>query len=104
ALMELRERSLILAEDRQEERHFRMLETLREYALEQLSTEAQAVSARRQRDYFLQLAEGALPESHPPNTAHWFDRMEAEFDNLRAALDWCEAVEGEARTGLRLAV
>jgi DNA-binding CsgD family transcriptional regulator/tetratricopeptide (TPR) repeat protein len=80
-----------------------MLETIREYALEQLSESGELVSLqRRHATYFLRLAEEAEPELHGPQQAAWFDRLEREHDNLRAALRW--AVEtAHAEEGLRAA-
>jgi predicted ATPase/class 3 adenylate cyclase len=74
------------------EPRFAMLETIREYALEQLETSGEAsASSRRHRDWFLTLAEHAAVELRGPHQAEWFDRLEVEHSNLRAALDWSEA-------------
>ena len=56
-LEELRECSLILAEQTQGEIRFRMLETLREYAAEQLDPEEDAALRHRHAEYYLALAE-----------------------------------------------
>jgi predicted ATPase len=78
-----------------------MLETIREYAAEQLeeSGEAGDVATRHAR-HFLALAEEAEPDAEfdPVDLA----RLEAEHDNLRAALDGLEAT-GEPNLALRLA-
>jgi predicted ATPase/DNA-binding SARP family transcriptional activator len=87
-LTELCERSLILAEDTGAQTRFRMLETLREYAGEQFGDEERLALARRHADYFLRLAEQAEPELEGPHQAEWFERLEKEHDNLRAALEW----------------
>ncbi|MDQ5853454.1 MAG: tetratricopeptide repeat protein, partial [Chloroflexota bacterium] len=81
---------------------FTMLETIREYALEQLaaSGEAEAIERRHAR-FFLQFAETAEPELFGPQQATWFDRLEAEHDNLRAALRWSLA-HGETMLALRM--
>ena len=66
-----------------------MLETIREYAREQLVAEGEAaiLDAAHAR-YFLAYAEVAAPhlESGPPRA--WLDGLETEHDNLRAALAW----------------
>lgn len=66
-----------------------MLETVREYASERLaeSEDAAEVHARHCRDYRA-LAERAEPELFTHGEAEWLPRLEAEVDNLRAALDW----------------
>jgi predicted ATPase/class 3 adenylate cyclase len=85
------------------EPRFWMLETIREYALELLD-EAGALADARQRhaELFLALSEQADVESRTGDQAAWFDQLDADNANLRAALDWAE----ERRDGelmLRLA-
>jgi len=85
------------------EPRFWMLETIREYALELLD-EAGALAEvrRRHAEWFLAQAERADIEARTGDQAAWFDGLDADNDNLRAALDWAE----ETRDGdlmLRLA-
>jgi tetratricopeptide (TPR) repeat protein len=82
-----------------------MLETVREYAAERLeeSGEAKAIRLRHARHY-MALAEASEPAWYGAQEASWFDRLEGELDNLRAALAW--TTEGSARVAevaLRLA-
>jgi non-specific serine/threonine protein kinase len=79
-----------------------MLETIHEYASEQLSEsgEEQAVSAAHMA-WCLDLAERAAPFWFTPAQAEWGDRLEAEHDNLRAALSRSRPSPGTA--ALRLA-
>jgi predicted ATPase len=78
-----------------------MLETIREYAGERLDELSDAGGVRRRHaERSLALAE-SLPRDAPV-TREWLDEMEAEHDNLRAALDEFEAV-GESQLALRLA-
>lgn len=69
------------------EPRFAMLETIREYGLEQLEASGEAIHIRRQHaDFFLKLAERAEPELQGPWQAAWLERLEGDHDNLRVAL------------------
>jgi predicted ATPase/DNA-binding CsgD family transcriptional regulator len=72
-----------------EEPRFTMLETIREYGLEALATcgEEQA-TYQAHAAYYLRLSERAEPELTGPQQLTWFERLEREHDNLRAALSW----------------
>jgi tetratricopeptide (TPR) repeat protein len=82
---------------------FEMLETIREYAAEQLvaAGEAAAVRARHAR-WFLALAEAAASRRSAWDATDGFARLDAEHDNLRAALHWAAECQ-DAPLGLRLA-
>jgi predicted ATPase/DNA-binding XRE family transcriptional regulator len=83
-----------------DEPRFILLETIREYSLEQLITGGELDELRqRHSDYFLRLAEGAAAHAFGHEQLAWFDRVEVEWDNLRAALTWSQ----ESETGLRMA-
>jgi predicted ATPase len=81
---------------------FWMLETIREFAHERLEESGGAEDLRqRHTAYFLELGELAKPELHGPSSSVWFDRLEAEHDNVRAVLG--DALEhGRAEVALRL--
>ena len=80
-----------------------MLETIREYALERLleSGEEHAVRYAHAR-YYLALAEEAKPRLTTAEQMRWLDLLEAEHNNLRAALRWSLQIE-DVETTLRLA-
>jgi predicted ATPase/DNA-binding SARP family transcriptional activator len=77
----------------------RMLETIREYALEQLAQDEQSEYVRRRHaEHFLKLV-----DSEPAtDQAAWLGRVDAERDNLRGALEWAVELR-EASLALRLA-
>ncbi|MFB7613594.1 BTAD domain-containing putative transcriptional regulator [Kitasatospora sp. NPDC056181] len=82
---------------------YRMLETIREYGLEQLADSGRLESAgQHHAAYFLELAEHAAPDLRGPDQLRWIARLGAERDNLRAALHHA-ADTGDADTATRLA-
>lgn len=68
---------------------FGMLETVREYAVEQLERTDEDVTTRhRHAVWCRRLAEAAEPELEGPRQSTWFVRLDAEAENLRAASAW----------------
>ncbi len=66
-----------------------MLETVHEFAREKLGESAETQEIKRvHAEYFLTLAEEANPELRGPDQLEWLERLEAEHDNMRAALSW----------------
>jgi non-specific serine/threonine protein kinase len=81
-----------------------MLETIREYALEQLAADGELETLRRRHaETFLNLAEVADRALRTAEQAAWLTRLELEHDNLRAALAWSHARPETAELSLRLA-
>ena len=71
-----------------------MLETIHEYAREKLDESGEANALDRQHAlYFMKLAEGAEPHLKSQEQQEWLDRLEDEYDNIRAALDWTRKAE-----------
>jgi predicted ATPase/DNA-binding CsgD family transcriptional regulator len=68
---------------------FTVLETIREYGLDQLDASGEAEATRQAHAaWFLALSEAAEPLLSGPDQATWLDRLEIEHPNLRAALTW----------------
>lgn len=69
--------------------HFRLLETVRQYAEDRLRLAGELECAQRAHaEKFLQLAVDAAPDLRTPGQSAWFLRLEREHDNLRRALRW----------------
>lgn len=105
-LAQLVSKSLVVAKrETGQEARYHLLDTIRQYAWGMLGREQEAESAQnRHLDYFLQLAETAEPLLHSGEQLVWLERLEAEHDNLRAALAWSlEEQGGDLESGLRLA-
>jgi predicted ATPase/class 3 adenylate cyclase/DNA-binding CsgD family transcriptional regulator len=99
-------KSLVQAEVIQGSTRYRLLETIRHYAAERLALRAgpDLQDARvAHRDHYLSLVETAAARLRGPDERRWLDTVDAEFDNIRAALAFSIADPGSAEPGLRLA-
>src|SRR5205807_7675912 len=86
-----------------EEPRLLMLETIREYGLERLEASGEAEALWQQHaTFYLRLSEEAEPKVRSAEQSLWRRRMEAEHDNMRAALRWT-LEQQEAELALRLA-
>ena len=102
ALCSLVDKNLARRADRGAGARFELLETIREFGLERLrASDEYEPTHRSHAAYFRSLAERARDALAGPAQVRWFDRLEIEHDNLRAALDWA-AESGDAELALRL--
>jgi tetratricopeptide (TPR) repeat protein len=82
---------------------FRLLQTVREYALAHLAETGEGDTIRERHLHLsLALAEKAAPELTGPNQAAWLERLDRDVDNLRVALGWAREA-GQTEPALRLA-
>ena len=99
-LTRLADRSLLTVQ-RGVTTRYGMLETIRQYAREQL---VESGESQRVRDAHLAwtvaLATAAEPNIHGPDTLQWFARLDAEADNIRAAMEW--AFEADPESAIRI--
>jgi predicted ATPase len=104
-LAQLLDKSLVQAQQGTGgEPRFTLLETIREYATEQLQASGEEAAVQeRHAHYFLRLAEEAEPYLYNPERDLWLERLEREDANLRAALAWSKANQDAVEIGLRLA-
>lgn len=85
------------------EPRFHLLETIREFGLEQLRASGEADALQQAHlVYCRALAERAAQQFFGSREAPWFALLEREHDNFRAALGWARE-RGDATEGLRLA-
>ena len=104
ALAHLVDKSLVMLEENGAgSERYRMLQTIRAYAQRRLeeSGDASAVAARHLA-FYMDRAEQAEPLLVGPRQGQWLDRLEADHDNIRAALDYALGA-GRIEEGLRLA-
>jgi tetratricopeptide (TPR) repeat protein len=103
-LIHLVDKNLVVyEEDEAGNGRYRLLETVRQYARDRLLESGGGEAGRtRHRDHFLALAEKAEEHLRGHEQARWYERLETEYDNLRAALEWCLADPEGTESGLRL--
>ncbi len=92
-LSSLVDKSLIVYEEQGEAQsgqgRYRLLESIREYCGERLVEHQEETNPRaRHQIYFLERAEEAAANLRGATQAKWLHYLEAEHDNLRAALSW----------------
>jgi predicted ATPase/DNA-binding NarL/FixJ family response regulator/DNA-binding SARP family transcriptional activator len=87
-LANLADKSLVVAEAPFRAR-YRLLEPVRQYALEKLDEAGEGQAARcAHARFFLRLAESAEPRLAGAEQEEWLGRLELDHDNLRAAMGW----------------
>lgn len=99
-LRQLRSRSLILAEENRHRMRYRMLETVREFAAEQLDAEGDRVMRARHAAYLTAMVETARKHLTGAQQIAWIERLEDDHDNLRAAMEW--TLRNDPPTAVRL--
>ncbi|MCA1698914.1 MAG: tetratricopeptide repeat protein, partial [Actinobacteria bacterium] len=97
-------KSLLVAEQNgAPQARYRLLETIRAYAAERLEEGGETAALRgAHARFYLGLAEEAEPELTGARQELWFERLETECANLRAAIEWSLG-HGETEQALRLA-
>ncbi|MGQ0570573.1 MAG: tetratricopeptide repeat protein, partial [Armatimonadota bacterium] len=83
---------------------YRMLETIGHYSRERLRESGEGGTLlRRHLEWHLGLAEQAEPALRGPDQVIWLDRLELDYDDFRAALEWARAEGADVEAGARLA-
>ena len=101
-LTSLADKNLVFTDEHEGVTRYRMLETIRQYALDRLGeTEEEAQWRNRHFAWVLALSDEAFEPLIGPYQALWLDRMAREIDNFRAAVSW--AIEQRLPDALRMA-
>lgn len=92
-LADLVDKSLVQVQDREAETRYHLLETIRQYAAEKLQEAGEADIRERHVVFFVELAVAAEQWLMTIEREAWLRRLEAEHDNIRAALRWSLAAQ-----------
>jgi predicted ATPase/DNA-binding SARP family transcriptional activator len=96
------DRSLVVMEDDRGSSRFRVLETIRQFAVGQLAQAHEAGAVRsRHLEHFRTVAERIAPLLEVHNESDWMDVLARDHNNLRAALEW--SLDDDVVGGLRIA-
>ncbi len=88
-LTQLVNKSLVTVDEEADEPRYRLLETIRQYARDKLLETGEAARIRdRHLDYYVHLTEKSEQELFGTMALSWVNRLEAEYDNMRAAIEW----------------
>ena len=105
SLSNLVSKSLVVVDIHDQVPHFRLLETIRLYALDKLRSSGQQPRvARHHAAYYRGLADQAELDSRTTTEADWREVYGRHLDNWRAALDWAFSAAGDVDLGLALTV
>ena len=101
-------KSLVVAERSSGSLRYGLLETIRQYAADQLGKIGGNTEKRKARnahaEFYLQLSEAAAPELTGPRQGLWLKRLDLEWDNLQATLAYFFAEPDRTEEVLRFGV
>jgi predicted ATPase/class 3 adenylate cyclase len=103
-LSHLVDKSLVVVDDLAEapERRYRLLETIRQYARDKLLESGEAPEARElHKEHTLRFTETVEPMLEGPELLTGLNQLEADLDNIRAAMEW--TLDRHPEDALRLA-
>jgi len=105
-LSNLVDKSLVLVDDRETTTRYGLLETIRQYARERLVEKGETELARDAHlAYIIARAEEADAALRGGEQRRWLERLDADHDNLRAALEWAASADRtEALLALAIAL
>ena len=99
------DKSLVIVEPHEDHNRYRFLETIRKFSLAHLAASGEAVeTAQKQAKYFADLAMQSCAELSSLQQLAQLARLDEEFDNIRAALEWLRGDENQVELFLRTVV
>jgi len=102
-LVDLVAKSLVVADVSGAKPRFRLLDTIRAYAIEKIDASGERERlARRHAEHYRSLFERAEGEAPARPTGEWLADYAREIDNVRAALDWAFSPDGDGSIGVAL--
>jgi predicted ATPase/DNA-binding winged helix-turn-helix (wHTH) protein len=105
ALSSLVAKSLVGSDWADAQAHFRLLDATRAYAREKLDAAGESPRFRRRHaEYYRTTFDRANAEWESRPTREWLDEYAPHVSNLRAALDWAFAQDGDTSIGAALTV
>jgi non-specific serine/threonine protein kinase len=97
------DKSILTRMDSGTKARYRMLEPIRQYGQERLASSGRRTTIQiRHRDHYGRLVGNAESAWLGPDELEWFDRLQCEHANLRAALEFCLTESGEEQAGLKI--
>jgi len=97
------DKSLVIVEVSGQDSRYRVLEMLRQFAMDKLVATSEFDQIRESHaNYFMKLAEAAEPHVRGDKEEEWWDRLDVELDNLRLAMEWSLDAQ-QPSVGMRLA-
>ncbi|HKX19651.1 MAG TPA: AAA family ATPase [bacterium] len=101
-LTSLADKSILTVETRGGAARYRLLETVRQYGQEKLREgEGTSKIGGAHRDWYLAFVEQTVAEQYGPRAELSMDRLEADHNNIRAALEWSRNAQDGAEAALR---
>lgn len=103
-LARLIDKSLVSSKTRDDTTRYQMRETIRHYAHKKLAQSGEDMDTHhRYLQFFVRFAEQADAQIEGQDQVSVIKRLELEYDNLRAALDWSQTAQDDSDASLRLA-
>jgi predicted ATPase/class 3 adenylate cyclase len=104
-LTQLINKSLVMVDDQANETRYHLLETIRQYGQGKLLESGELDQVRNQHlEFFLKLAEEAESHFNSFEEMEWISSLEADNDNLRAAIEWAMEQDVSSALGLGAAL